>query len=55
MVKGAQNEINRSQINKPVNIEAYKESREVAKDNASGIMYVFIWNDQFFSVSLSKD
>lgn len=39
MVKGAQNEFERSQINKPIDIEAYKESREVARDNASGIMY----------------
>lgn len=38
MVKGATNEFNRCQRNQPINIEAYKESREVARDNASGIM-----------------
>lgn len=38
MVKGATIEFNRSQRNRPINIEAYKESREVAQNNASGIM-----------------
>lgn len=38
MVKGATNEFNRHQRNQAINIEAYKESRDVARDNASGIM-----------------
>lgn len=41
MVKGATAEFNRCQRNRPTNIEAYKESRDVARDNASGIMYVY--------------
>lgn len=38
MVKGATIEFNRCQRNRPIDIEAYKESRDVARDNASGIM-----------------
>lgn len=38
MVKGATTEFNRCQRNQPINIEAYKESRDVAPNNASGIM-----------------
>lgn len=38
MVNGAKNEFNRLYRNKPIDIEAYKETREVARDNASGIM-----------------
>lgn len=38
MVKGATIEFNRCQQNRPINIEAYKESREMARDNASGIV-----------------
>lgn len=38
MLNGANSEIRRCYPNKPINIEAYKESKEMAKDNASGIM-----------------
>lgn len=40
MMNGAKNELNRALRNCPMNIEAYKETKEVAKDNASGLMYV---------------
>lgn len=36
MLNGAKSELNHQ--NKPIDIEAYKESKDVAKDNASGIM-----------------
>lgn len=39
MMNGAKSELNRVHRNKPIDIEAYKESRDVARDNASGIMY----------------
>lgn len=39
MRNAAKAEINQSFANKTVNIEAYKENREMARDNASGIMY----------------
>lgn len=38
MMNGAKNELSRSYQNRPIDIEAYKESKEVARDNASGIM-----------------
>lgn len=38
MLNGAMAEIKRSYPNNPINIEAYKESKEMARDNAAGIM-----------------
>ncbi|XP_031640834.1 RNA 3'-terminal phosphate cyclase [Contarinia nasturtii] len=38
MMNGAKNELNRSLKNCPIDIEAYKETKDVAKDNASGII-----------------
>lgn len=38
MTKGVKNELKRTNLNAPIDIEAYKESREMARDNASGIM-----------------
>lgn len=40
MVAGARQAIKYVQHNKPCNIEAYKESADIARDNCSGIMYV---------------
>lgn len=39
MMNGAISELNRIHPNIPIEIEAYKETKEVARDNASGIMY----------------
>lgn len=44
MVNGAKNELKRFYRNVLVDIEAYKETVEVAKDSASGIMYVKLSN-----------
>lgn len=38
MVKGATIEFNRCKQNQTINIESYKENRDVAPNNASGIM-----------------
>lgn len=39
MMNGATSELSRYQRNIPINLESYKEAKEVARDNASGIMY----------------
>ncbi|XP_055320835.1 RNA 3'-terminal phosphate cyclase isoform X2 [Sitodiplosis mosellana] len=38
MMNGAKNELNRAYQNRAIDIEPYKESKEVARDNASGII-----------------
>lgn len=39
MMNGAKSELARFNQNRPIDIEAYKETKEVARDNSSGIMY----------------
>lgn len=39
--EGAKSDIRKLKVNKPIDIEVYKESADVASSNCSGIMWVF--------------
>lgn len=53
MVAGAKQALRNIQHNKPINIEAYKESADVARDNCSGIMYAYANFDAYVVNSIN--
>lgn len=46
MSNGACNVLRNLNLNKHINIEAYKETPEMSRDNCSGIMWVKIIKDK---------